>query len=203
MLTWGSNVRRSHLWTGLIFHPSFRSKVNMLARPCWPVGGAEIVGVTAPSAISCAPVKSPASTSACPAGVSLPAPLEFHWLIRFASPLTPISRPKEPIPVPVSRSPDWRLVLPASDPSPSLSEGKIAPCIPLAGEGRNRLDGSGLYQWVMKLIDAPYLKSVKAPAENWCLRSSPFGPRRLVSRKLNPLLMKSPSRAMAVSLENA
>src|SRR6267378_2543134 len=122
MLTCGSIVRRSHAWNGLIFHPSFRSKVNMLPRPCSPVGGVEIVGVTAPSAISCAPVKSPESTSACPAGVSLPAPLEFHWLIRFASPVTLTSRPKEPIPVPASRSPDCPLVLPARDPSPSKSE---------------------------------------------------------------------------------
>src|SRR6266550_1811043 len=166
MLTCGSTVSRSHLWVGFIFHPSFRSKVNMLPRPSSPAGGAEIVGVTAPSATSCVWVKSPASTSACPAGVSLPAPLEFHWLIRLASPVTPISRPKEPIPVPVSKSPDWPLVLPASEPSPSKSEVKIAPDIPLAGEGRNTLDGSGLYQCVMKLIAPPYLKSMAAPAEN-------------------------------------
>ncbi len=57
-------------------------------------------------------------------------------------------------------------MLPARDPSPSKSEVKIAPCIPLAGEGRNRLDGSGLYQCVMKLMDAPYLKSITAPAES-------------------------------------
>src|SRR5438874_10758386 len=68
----------------------------MLPRPSSPAGGAEIVGVTAPGATSCVGVRSPASTSACPAGVSLPAPLEFHWLIRLASPVTPISRPKEP-----------------------------------------------------------------------------------------------------------
>src|SRR6267142_471445 len=166
MLTCGSIIRRSRACNGLIFHPSFRSKVNMLPRPCSPVGGTEIVGVTPPSAISCASVKSPAATSACPAGVSLPAPLEFHWLIRLASPPTPTPRPKEPIPVPASRSPDCPLVLPAREPSPSRSDVKIAPCIPLAGEGRNRLDGSGLYQCVMKLIDAPYLKSIIAPAES-------------------------------------
>src|SRR5256885_10577257 len=58
--------------------------------------------------------------------------------------------------LPICKSPDWLLVLPASEPSPSKSEVKIAPDIPLAGEGRNTLDGSGLYQCVMKLIAPPY-----------------------------------------------
>src|SRR5947208_14792028 len=79
----------------------------------------------------------------------------------------------------------------------------MAPGIPLEGEGRKRFDGSGLYQCVIKLNDAPYLKSIVAPPERWCLRSSPFGPRRLVFRKLTALLMTSASRAIADRREHA
>src|SRR5207245_10092936 len=128
---------------------------------------------------------------------------EYHKVRRQRSPRTTHHQPKGQIVVPGRMSPDWQLVLPASDPSPSRSEVKMAPGIPLEGEGRKRFDGSGLYQCVIKLSDAPYLKSIVAPPESWCLRSSPFGPRRLVFRKLNALLMKSPSRAIADSRENA
>src|SRR5437879_13806566 len=112
----------------------------------------------------------------------------------------PTTLPKEPIVVPGRRSPDWPLVLPASDPSPSRSEVKMAPGIPLEGEGRKRFDGSGLYQCVIKLSDAPYLKSIVAPPESWCLLFSPFRPRRLVLRKLNMLLIKSVLLAIAYIL---